>query len=753
MSGRWRAAVIAVLMVSLDAATATAQVPRTVSGTVRSAADSMPLAGVRVSVVERTARGETDRDGRFVLTGLPAIPLTLVFDRLGVARDTMALPPTVDEITVYLEPQPVMVRPLVAEGALPARERFEQVAQPSTVTIGQAELRAAPALIEADVARTVQLLPGLVAKNDFSVGLNVRGGESDQNLIRLDGTTVFNPFHLGGLFGTFDPSAVSRVDLITGGFPAGFGGRLSSVLDVELRQGSRSETTVSGAVSVLSAKALVDGPIGNTGVTYLVGARRTYADAFIGTFSDDEVFTYYFADAVAKLTVPIGAGALRASGYWGRDASVFEWIAPEPGRDGADLGFHWGNGLAGLTFTYPFGRMELEQHLSVSAFSTGLRLEPEVLDIDNRVVQLAARTSLTLPVGLDHDFQVGVGVERHHMDYGFESVALETAILDLRYRPTVWSAFVDDQWQPAPWLLLRPGVRLEHVSGGAGFTGVSPRVGFKTFLSRDFALTGSAGRYYQAVHSIRDQEVPLTLFDFWIGADDLTPVARSDHLVLGFERWFGPAMSLSVEGFLKSFDNLVIRNRADDPRVRGDGFLVGTGYARGVDLLLRKHEGRIKGWIGYGLAKTERSVGAETFPPAHDRRHTVNVVIEAPGPLGSDLGIRWGYGSPIPYTGITGQWLHRQYNAELHLFEDPEEEVLGGPTNAERFPHYSRLDIGFRWRFEGWGGVWRPYLQFVNLYNRRNVFIYTFDYTTVPATRSGYSQLPLLPTIGLEFEW
>ncbi len=753
MTRRWLVAVLAVLMVGLNPSTTSAQTPRTVTGTVRSAVDSTPVSGVRVLVVERTVRGETDREGRFLLTGLPTLPLTLVFDRLGIASDTVRLLPAVTDLTVYLQPQPVMVRALVAEGALPARERFEQLAQPSTVTIGPAELRAAPAIAEADVARTVQLLPGLVAKNDFSVGLNVRGGESDQNLIRLDGTTVFNPFHLGGLFGTFDPSAVSRVDLITGGFPAGFGGRLSSVLDVELKQGSRTETEVSGAVSVLSAKALVDGPLGNSGITYLVGARRTYADAFASTFSDDEVFSYYFADAVAKLTVPIGAGALRASGYWGRDASVFEWIAPEPGRDGADLGFHWGNRLAGITLVYPFGSVQLEQHLGVSAFSTGLRLEPDVLDVANTVVQLAARTSLAVPLGVAHDLNVGVGVERHRMDYRFESVALETQILDLGYRPTVWSAFVDNQWRPKPWLLLRPGVRVEHVSGGADFTGVSPRVGFKTFLSRDLALTGSVGRYYQAVHSIRDQEVPLTLFDFWIGADDLTPVARSDHLVLGLEQWFGPAVSLTVEGFLKSFDDLVIRNRADDPRQRGDEFLIGTGYARGVDLLLRKHEGRVRGWIAYGLAKTERSVGAETFPPAHDRRHTLNVVIEAPGPWGSDLGIRWGYGSPIPYTGITGQWLHREYNAELHVFENPEEEVLGGPTNGERFPHYSRLDIGFRWRFEGWGAVWRPYLQLVNLYNRRNVFIYTFDYTTVPATRSGYSQLPLLPTIGLEFEW
>jgi hypothetical protein len=169
--------------------------------------------------------------------------------------------------------------------------------------------------------------------------------------------------------------------------------------------------------------------------------------------------------------------------------------------------------------------------------------------------------------------------------------------------------------------------------------------------------------------------------------------------------------------------------------------------------LLRKYEGRFTGWIAYGYAKADRHTAEQSFPPPHDRRHTLDLVIQTRGPFGSNMGIRWGYGSALPYTGISGQWLHREYNAELHAFDWYEDEVVSSVINGERFPHYSRLDIGFRWEVEKWGATWHPYFQLVNAYNRANVWVYSFDYDRAPPTRTGFSQLPILPTIGVEFEW
>jgi len=753
-----------------------AQETRTVEGTVRSAADASPLAGVRVLVVETGSRTDTDADGRFTLTQVPTVTVRLVFERLGVVTDTVAVEPGVRSITVRLQSQAVLVSPLVTEGALPARERFETLAQTSTVSLDPIDITNTPTLAEPDVARVAQLLPGTVAKNDYSVGINVRGGESDQNLIRLDGITVFNPFHLGGLFSTFDASAVDRVDLITGGFPAGYGGRLSSVLDVGLRRGDRTRLRVNGGVSLLASRLLFEGPIGHTGATFMIGGRRTYADLIARAFSQN-AFGYYFGDGVAKLTVPTGHGRISATGYWGRDALDLPWVQPEPGRDGVDLLFTWGNRLAGITWSQPLGAVEWVSHLDVSEFHTRFGLVPDQLDARNAVRHLTASTELGFRVAGVNDVRIGAGVEDdrisydfsnadfnlelpdgvtingHRVPYDFGSAVLSTQELDLSYRPRTWFAYLDDQWRPFSGVLLRPGVRVEYVGGGAEFTGVSPRASAKVFVTGNVALTGSVGRYYQALHSIRDQEIPINLFDFWIGADSATPVARSDHLVLGVERWFGRDVSLNVEGYSKTFDDIPIRNLEDDPRVRGDEFKIANGSAWGFDVLLRRHVGKIRGWIAYSYVKTTRTADGVTFPPAHDRRHTVNVVVEAPGPFGGALSVHWGYGSGLPYTGIVGEWEHREYNAELNLFELVREEVVSTTMNGERFPYYSRLDASLRWRVEWAGGLWQPYLNVVNLYNRQNVFAYQFDYASVPATRSGWTQLPLLPTVGVEFQW
>jgi len=761
---------------ALNARESVAQQIRTVEGIVWSVADTTPLAGVRVRVLETASQTETNADGRFALTNLPMTAIHLVFERIGVMPHTVEVAPGTRSVSVFLQPQAVPVTPLVAVGTMPARQRFEAVAQTSTISLDPIDIANTPTLAEPDVARVAQLLPGTVAKNDYSVGINVRGGESDQNLIRLDGIGVLNPFHLGGLFSTFDASAVASADLITGGFPARFGGRLSSVMDVALRPGSRDRVGLRGSVSLLSSRVLVEGPIGSTGATFLIGGRRTYTDVLARAFSET-AFGYYFADGLAKVTVPVGRGRLSATGYWGHDALDLPWVHAEPGVEGVDFAFSWGNRLAGLTWLQPIGAAALDAHVDISEFTTRFGMVPGQFSALNSVRQVTARTALALRLGEQNDVQLGVGVEDYRIGYkagnrslsfevpdgiwvngeripyDFGEVILTSPGLDLGYRPRIWFAYLDDNWRPVRPLILRLGVRVEHMDGSADFTGVSPRVGAKLFLTDDLALTGSGGRYYQALHSIRDQEIPINMFDFWIGADEVTPVARSDHLVLGFERWFSRDVSLTLEGYSKTFDNLPLRNYEDDPRVRGDEFLIATGSAWGLDLLIRRHRGAVRGWIAYSYAKTTRHVGAESFPPAHDRRHTVNVVLQATGPAGSALSVRWGYGSGLPYTGILGQWEHREYNAELHLFERPREEGMSTTINGERYPHYSRLDVAFRWQFEWLGGLWRPFVNIINLYNRQNVFAYTYDFGSVPPVRSGWSQLPVVPTVGVEFEW
>ena len=745
-----KAAALAGLGCALCVTPAAAQQERAVRGQVRAVEDSVPLASVLVAIVRTGLATLTDDSGRFVIRGAPGGRLQIAVRRLGIAADTVVLAAERDTLTVYVRARAVTLAPVVVVGERSvALERFETVAQTSTVTLERADITSTPGLLEADVLRVVQLLPGLVVKNDYTIGYNVRGGESDQNLIQLDGVTIFNPSHLAGLFSTFDANAIDRADFLTGGFPAGYSGRLSSVLDITLRSGTPGETRMRGQVSLLSSKLLAEGPIG--GATFLVSGRRTYADAVVSAFSS-EVLPYYFADLLGKVRYPYGSrGSVAATAYWGRDVLDFQLVKAAPGRDPVNLAFDWGNRLIGLTWRQPTGRTgTLEHRVAYSDFSTTLGLLPNLVRFDNDARVISLQSVYTPHPHAVHDVRLGAGVERYTMNYRISSPTLETTFFVAQYRPVVWSAFIDDRWAAGDGLLLRAGLRGEHVAG-AGFTALSPRLTVKRFLGATRAVSVSVGRYYQAIHSIRDQELPITIFEFWIGADEHIPVARSDHAVLGYEQWFGRDVQLSVEGYGKTFRNLVTPNRAQDLRLEGDEFIPVDGYAWGLDLLLRRHFGTVRGWIAYGFVKTVRRALGVEFPPAHDRRHSLNVVMLMPGPLGSDMGVRWGFGSPLPYTGFTGEWEHRRYSATGHAFEATEREPISTRINGERFPTYSRLDVRLHWDFDKWGVRWEPYLQVANIYNRKNVFLYFFDYQDSPATRTGVSQLPILPTFGIEF--
>ncbi len=740
------------LLLLLSTAPVAGQQLRDLVGTVRSATDSSGLGGVRVLAADLGLITTTGDDGFFRLSGVPRTRVAISFARIGVAADTVLLDPDADTLEVYLRPVAVELAPVRAEARLEARERFEELVQPSVVSIDRSTIRQLPTLGEADVLRAVQLMPGTISTNDYSVGFNVRGGEPDQNLTQIDGITIFNPTHLGGLFSTFDADAVESIDFITGAFPAEYGGRLSSVLDVGMRPGRSDRIGAIGQISLISSKLLLEGPIPGTPATFLVAGRRTYADVLVGAFSD-EVMPYYFADAVSKVTMPVGEGVLSATAYWGQDALAWELVGGEPGQSGLDIEADWGNRLAGITWRQPFGDRELRVDASYTRFGIGFGLEPGIFRADNKVRLWSTRVLAALSPGATHDVRIGGGVEDYRMTYDVGSESFSAEFFTAEYGPRVWSAFVDDQWRAFKWLSIRPGVRLEVVEG-AGATNWAPRVGFKSFLTESFALTGSVGRYYQAIHSLRDQNISWNIFDFWIGADSTIPVARSDHAVFGFESWFGETVSLKVEGYYKTFDDIVDFNVNEDPRVVGDETVPMNGDAWGGDLLLQKHSGGVTGWISYGLAKVTRNAYGREFPAVHDRRHTINVVVQTRGPLGSQFSLRWGYGSPLPFTPFVGEWSHRFYFATNHSLDDFNmEPIASTDLNSARYPYYTRFDISFRWEKQKWGGMLRPYLQLVNATNHKNVFLYAFDYGTTPPTRSSISQFPILPTIGLEFEF
>ncbi|MDH3456489.1 MAG: Plug domain-containing protein, partial [Gemmatimonadota bacterium] len=361
---------VLVLLLAIAAAEAAhAQEFRNVRGSVLSVRDSSALQGVVVEIPSLGRAVVTDSGGAFVLRAVPRIRVQLTLNRIGVRSDSVWLEPDQDMMRVFLALAPVQLPAIVAEAQLEARTRFEQDAQPRIVTIDRETITRLPAPLESDLVRVVQMLPGTVALNDYTVGFNVRGGEPDQNLIQLDGVMVFNPSHLGGLFSTFDTDAVEDVAFFAGAFPAEYGGRLSSVLDVSARPGRTDRFGVRGNLSLLSSRLLLEGPIGRTGASWLVSGRRTYADVLASALSSSS-FPYYFSDAVGRVNVPVGeAGNLSLTGYWGRDVLDWTWTDARPGQEAVRLVADWGNQLLGVRYDQPLGSHQLTLEGGVTAFT------------------------------------------------------------------------------------------------------------------------------------------------------------------------------------------------------------------------------------------------------------------------------------------------------------------------------------------------------------------------------------------------
>jgi hypothetical protein len=753
-------ATLVVALALLAPAALAAQGERWVRGQVLAEADSIPIEGAVVSALGSPTSVFTNQVGLFNLQ-VPAGPVRILIRGVGIKPDTVLVSADVDTLRYYARKLAIELPPVGVEGRPPERSRFDSVAQTSTLTLSARDLMTAPGLIEADVMRVIQLLPGTVARNDYSIGYNVRGGESDQNLVRVDGMTILNPSHLGGLFSTFDANAIDHADFLTGGFPAEYSGRLSSVLDVAIRAGNHERVHGRAAISMLSGKVLLEAPVGP--VSALFSARRTYADLMVKAFTGDEL-PYAFTDLVGKLDYPYGDGGdVAITGYWGGDGLRLNLISDSTGRPPVDLGFSWGNRLLGITWRHPAGSAVFEQRVSYTGFTSRLELTPDLVSYRNPATLWAASSTVGIS-SKHHVMKLGGSFEGYDLRYTIVNPAIPNelgvpgnpspAFFNTLYRPQVWAGFVDDQWRPSHALLLRGGVRVEYV-GNAGVTTVAPRAAFKVFLSPNQALIGSLGSYYQVIQSLADRELPISIYEFWVGANGKIPVAHSDHIVAGIERWLGAghATALTVEGYYKTFDNLIRPLPGLALRDTSDVFQPVDGNAWGVEVLVRRYAGRVRGWVAYSFVRALRHAGGETYPPAHDRTHSLNVVVQAPGPMGADVGLRFGIGSPLPYTALIGSWTHDEYSPTAGTFNSGNSEPVPGPLNGARYPVYARLDGSIRWHAHRWGIDWQPYFDIVNMTNRRNVFAYFFDSDNTPPTRTAFYQLPFFAALGLELAW
>ena len=722
------------------------------------------VAGAAVSLERASDRGlvnatATDSTGQFAFAGVPPGNFVVRVQRIGFF--TQERPITVGRTAVaadfQLVEEPVAIESVTVEGQR-ERARFQTEAGVTRRELSRNELKLIPGLAESDVLRAVEALPGVVATSDFSSSFNVRGGSSDQNLIQLDGIPIYNPFHVGGLFSVFNSDMIQRAELLAGGFPAKYGGRVSSVLNVISDVGEEG-LHVSGGVSVLATRIAAGADLPGNGRIRL-GARRSYFDQLLKPFFD---FPYHLNDLqLASEWWTDANSRLSLTAYMGDDVLNFAGVDSFP----LQLDWKWGNRVAGVAWNRTLANGgALDVRSSYSRFDTQIHF-PDFSDtrFGSNVQHALARANVTLPLGRN---VIEVGAELNRMFYNNRVEAGGTVFRQSDGNAWQPALFAQITWKPNAAWLIETGLREDMfvTSSIPTIADLSPRLAVKRFFrDGDAAFKLALGRYTQYIHSLRDEELPLGI-DVWVLSGSRAPRVVSDQVQAGFE-WFPSAgWYAAVESYYRRFDGVATNNFADDPNDPTDDLLAGKGLSYGGDAVVRKDEGPVSGFVTFSWLRAWREfpdfltgledLPAIRYPPLFDRRVEVDLVLRFELKRGWNAGLRWNYGSGLPYTRPIGSYAFHEYGVTegKRDFREEDAEMVGvilADRNSSRYPAYHRLDVSFRKPFTKRWGTITPHIDILNVYNRKNVLFYIYDYNTTPATRGGSSMFPFLPTAGME---
>ena len=728
-----------------------------ISGFVRDAAngESLPFASVYLKGENRG--GISNESGYYAITSIPSGRHTLVASLIGyrIFHEEVEIGDEDLVVEVRLQEQAIEVETTVVEAEREEVESFD--ISPGRTTLQVRELKAAPAAIEADPIRTIQTLPGVATLSDFSVGLYVRGGTPDQNLILLDGTDVYNPSHLFGLFSTFPADAAKSTELLRGGYPAKYGGRLSAVLNVITDEGNKEEFEAAGGVSLLSSRLTMQGPAGKG--SWLLSGRRTHLDPLL-KFAEEKLdakrFRYNFYDLQGKTHQILSHDdQLTVAAYKGRDVLLYRF-------DEFDFDLSWGNQTISSKWTHVF-----DSALFGNFTFTGSRFRAQTLfdteDVrlkeSNRLTDLSFKGDVNYFPNQNHAVEMGLWIKRMSMEYIFGEANQEWVDIDVEAFHN--ALYAQDNWRVTQLLTLQPGLRFNQFANG-GYTGWSPRLAARYQIGMDTFLKGAVGQYHQYIFRLAREFQGISLLsNVWALADSTAAPSKAIHYIAGAEtKLLG--LDLDAEVYYKDYKGLYELNYDEQASTDfGDLLRRGDGQAYGFDLMLRKRAGRHTGWLSFSTGISERTIdglnqdgeGVESsFKSKFDRRFQVNLIHSWRFRKKWTLNSRAAYASGQPYTQVLGRGEVELPSGYRWTFNNR------GELNAVRLPSYQRLDLSIQRQFEFRSWDMKFYLQVINVTNHKNVFNYFWDMEGEPEKRKPnkrreISMLPILPSFGIDFNF
>lgn len=748
----------------------------TLAGTVKDAATGETLIGATVRVKQLPATGTVTNEYGFYSLSLPPGSYTLIYSLVGFSEKAFEISLDKDEkLDIALSDQATTLNEVVITA-----DKNDKVSstQMGAEKLNIKEISTVPVLFgERDPLKVLQLLPGIKSSGDGGSGFYVRGGATDQNLILLDEAPVYNASHLLGFFSTFNADAIKDMAVYKGGMPAQYGGRLSSVMDIKMNEGNNQDYDVSGGIGLISAKLNVEGPIQKDKSSFLLSARRTYADAFLKASSEYRDYRLYFYDLNAKLNFSLGEkDRLYVSGYFGKDDMGM----------GETFGLHWGNATATVRWNHIFNsKLFSNTSLIFSNYDYNVAIQNggNQFDIFSQIRDYNLKQEFQWFPNNRNTVRFGVNAIHHTITPGevtpTGSSSINASELQKRFS---WenAAFASNSWQVSSRLNLTYGLRLTAFSAiGEGdfytvtpagvvidtlhynkgqiaktYLNLEPRLSASYQLGELASVKASYVRNVQNLHLISNSTASNPT-DKWIASNNNIKPEISDQVSLGYYRNLAEnRYELSTEIYYKTMQNQIDYRNGANIFSNFDAIetqlLFGKGRAYGSEWQLKKKSGKLTGWISYTLSKTERKIDGINdnlwFNARQDRTHDVALVGIYQLNNKWTLSANWVY-----YTGNAITFPAGKYQV------DGQTAYYYTERNGYRMPDYHRLDLGATMKLRDRKQL-KQELAFslYNAYGRENTYTIEFrDSESVPGRTEAVQTalFKFIPSISYNFKF
>ncbi len=721
-----------------------AQEAGNLSGVVSDSANGEVLAFSTVYIAELKRGAITDSRGVFLFTGLPEEKrLTLIVSYIGynakkitfeIAHNVMT------KLKIGLVQNAVTIKEIEVEAVRFNKENETDI---SLQRISARQLDALPKSVETDVLRSLQYMPGVQFSGDASAKYYVRGGTSNQNLILLDDTPVYNPYHALGVFSAIDPEMINSIEFHKGAYPTEFSGRLSSVLKIVTKDGNKLKMGGKASLSLLSAKMLLEGPI--PWGSYMFTVRKSTSTEIIKKFLNNKSYPYDFYDWSFKVNYAdphlLEDAKFTLHGFFSGDKLL--------NNNPLKQDFKWSNDIVGFNY-FQLSKNPLFYDISVNFSSFSGEIIP------NATSTKASRNSLN-EIIVKGDFKY-VYKSKDELDFGIRIQEIKSTLFitnpngfisDLGKKGTEISVYLR-------YLVLKfesfgadlgSRANLTRMAGGdSGF--LEPRVRLTYRLSPEVALKGAWGLFKQDLTTVSDENEAMALYEPWIIIPRYINPSKAIHYVAGIETEFIKDCFFNVDGYYKTSRDIAIIN---DKKlsVLDNELRSGSSYSYGTEIQFITNQRHFNLSASYCLSWAFNEVDGREYPPKYDSRHNFNITLDCDLGSGWRTSLAWVYTSGHPFTQVNGYYdkLSIDEISSGNLFlQDFYPLMLLKERNNARLPDYHRLDITFSKQLNFGFAKMNVDLSIVNVYNRKNIFY--FD----RKTGEQINMLPVLPTASVKIE-